>query len=171
MMNKLVVCDAGPLIALAKINQLSLLRQLFNEVIVPETVLKECLINISLPGAQKIKEALDQKIILPKKASIMNFSLDKMSILDLLDDGEKEAIIIAKEFQAELLIDEKQGRKVAKSLFLKVIGIAGLLLMGHEKGFVVNIENCLYQLKIKGYRLSDRLIEEVLWRVKNQNLL
>ncbi len=58
---KLIVCDAGPLIALGKINQLQLLNHLYTEIYVPNVVLEECLVNEMLPGAQAIKIALANK--------------------------------------------------------------------------------------------------------------
>ncbi len=164
-MDNLVICDAGPLIALAKLNYLSILKKLFTQAFVPETVLKECLINPIRPDAQAINEALEQKIIILKKASLTN-SLYEALNLGLLDDGEREAIILAKEYQAKLLIDEKQGRKIAKNLSIKVIGIVGLLLVGHEQGLISNIQDCFTKLQNNNYRLSQHLIEGALKRVK-----
>ena len=142
------------------------MKKLFIQAFVPETVAKECLINLDRPDAQVIANALKQEIIVLKKVSFTN-SLQENLNLDLLDEGEKEAIILAKEYQAKLLIDEKKGRKIAKSLSIKVIGIGGLLLIAHEQGFISNIQDCLTILKNNGYHLSKDLIENILKRAKN----
>jgi len=127
---KLIVYDSGPLIALGKINQLSLLSQLFEDVFIPEIVRDECLVNLSLPGAQAIKRTIEQE-----KFYIINTladpSLEKS--LSILDEGERAAIFIAKELDAVLLIDEKRGRIVAHNFALKVKGTAGLLLNGYKR--------------------------------------
>ena len=160
---KLIVCDAGPLIALGKIGQLQLLNHLYTEIYVPDVVLKECLVNETLPGAQAIKIALANKQFIAKSPLTSTFLEKDYSILDA---GEKEAILLAKELKASVLIDEKRGRTVANSLSLKVIGTAGLLLSAYKKGFVSNLKECLDLLQESGYRLSDRLIEDVLKRAQ-----
>ena len=163
MANKLIVCDAGPLIALAKIDHLAMLKQLFHEVFVPEGVIQECLVNPNLPGAKTIKKALDKKILLPKSPSQNSFL---EPILKILDEGERLAILLAQEINATLLLDEKRGRSVARNLAIPVIGTAGLLLMGFKKGLISNLPELLEYLKTNGYRLADNLIEEILKRAR-----
>jgi uncharacterized protein len=160
---KLIVCDAGPLIALGKIDRLQLLNQLYTEILVPDIVLQECLINEALPGAQSIKVAIEKGNIL-LKSSIINVSLE--SAFSILDAGEKAAILLAKELHAALLIDEKRGRAVASIHSLKIIGTAGLLLTGFREGFISDLQECLDSLQKSGYRLSDRLVEEILKRAQ-----
>lgn len=160
---KLIVCDAGPLIALGKINQLQLLNHLYTEIYVPDIVLGECLVNEMLPGAQAIKSALSKGYLIAKSPLTGTFLEKEYSILDA---GEKEAILLAKELQSTLLIDERRGRDVAHALSLKIIGTAGLLLNAHKKGFISNLKECLDSLQKSGYRLSDRLIEDVLKRAQ-----
>lgn len=60
-MNKIIVADAGPLIAFGRITHLTLLVETLGEIIVPNQVLNECLFNVSLPGAREISEAIDKK--------------------------------------------------------------------------------------------------------------
>ena len=57
--------------------------------------------------------------------------------LNALDPGEKQAIQLALECNAEnVLIDERLGRKAAASLGLVVIGAIGILLEVHRLGLV-----------------------------------
>ena len=59
----------------------------------------------------------------------------KVGILEDLDAGEREAIFLAEEMRASLLlIDEKQGRLEAKRRSISTIGTLGVLLAGAKKG-------------------------------------
>ena len=55
-----VVSDAGPLIALGRLNLIGLLGALFAEVQVPAAVIRECLARPDNPDARRIGQALDQ---------------------------------------------------------------------------------------------------------------
>jgi predicted nucleic acid-binding protein len=52
-----VVADAGPLIALAKIDQLSILKNHFVEITITEAVREECFVNDDV-DAQRIRECI-----------------------------------------------------------------------------------------------------------------
>ena len=107
MSSKLVVCDAGPLIILARIEKLSLLRNLFDVVFLTPKVQEKCIVDISLLSAKAIDHAIFEKtfyVLNPSK----NFNIENKLLS--LGDGEKSAILLAKELQVTLFIDEKRGR-------------------------------------------------------------
>lgn len=82
-MDKIVICDAGPLIALAKINQLDLLYIIFKYVFISDTVRDECLYNEELPGAKIIKTAIENHFIHVKTPQ-PNICIEReIAILDL----------------------------------------------------------------------------------------
>lgn len=156
---KLVVCDASPLIILARTRQLELLSQLFEGVFLTDTVQEECLVDLSLPGAQAIDQAIREHLLhvaRPLRNPVLEESLTS------LDAGEKTAILLALERGATLLIDEKRGRHVAQNLSIRILGTAGLLLRAYDKGLIPDIQLCLKDMKNHGYRLSDRLQQAVL---------
>ena len=159
MSSKLVVCNAGPLIILARIEKLSLLKHLFDVIFLTPKVQEECIVDISLPGAKAINHAIFEKtlhVLNPKQ----NINIEKKLLS--LDDGEKSAILLARELHATLLINEKQGRAVAQHLDVKILGTAGLLLRSYQNGFITDLHTCIEDMKNKGYRLSERLIDAIL---------
>ena len=81
-----------------------------------------------------------------------------------LDEGESEAISLAKEFSADfLLIDERAGTNKALEEGLTTIGLVGVLMKSKELGFIEKIEPILYQLKEEaGFWLGKKLLDSVL---------
>lgn len=77
----------------------------------------------------------------------------------MLDYGEAEALTLAQEKQLLLLIDEKKARQIAKNMGLKIVGLLGVLLLNHKRGYLSETEvlKLLAQLKQMDFRLSTRL--------------
>jgi len=151
-----VVSNTTPIISLLKIGQLNLLHKLYEEVYIPQEVFneieagknKDFYTNLSIIEWLKI-----EKIKAPKA---LNYFLD-------LDKGEAEAIILASELNADLIIlDETLGRFHAKHAGLKITGTIGVLLKAKQKGFITNIKELLFELRAGGIWLSDKIIAEIL---------
>ncbi|MCC5623660.1 DUF3368 domain-containing protein [Nostoc sp. CHAB 5715] len=81
-----------------------------------------------------------------------------------MDRGEAEAIALAIEVKAEwTLLDEREGRKVAKSLGLKVTGILGILLRAKQLGEVESLQPVINELINKaGFRIAPELLAQIL---------
>ena len=80
-----------------------------------------------------------------------------------LDEGEAEVIQLAKEARATtVIIDEKKGRRVAKSLGLRVRGTLGILLELKKRGLIKLVKPVIDEMLKEGYYLSSELIAEVL---------
>lgn len=84
-----------------------------------------------------------------------------------MDIGEVEAIILAKQTNADwLLIDEKKGRQKAEELGIKIVGLMGLLVKGKQKGLINAVRPEIEKLTEKAeFRLSQSLIDLVLKEV------
>ena len=124
-MNQVVVADAGPLIALARSDRLSLLASLYGSVLVPETVLVELRVDSDRPGARLLSAALAGGLIQPQ-ALALGCAAELARLRLLLDAGEAAAILLAKQTDCRfLLIDERRGRDIARRRGLPVVGLAG----------------------------------------------
>jgi predicted nucleic acid-binding protein len=152
----IIVSNAGPLIALAKISQLPLLQALFEELVIPEEVHREIVVRgKGKPGAEMVARAEWIKV---KRVSELGVAI----LATELDLGEAEAIILAKELNAELLLlDEKIPRELAKSLGLKVAGTLAIIHAGLQRGLLEGeLGEFIQQLKRKGVWLSEEVVEE-----------
>ena len=81
-----------------------------------------------------------------------------------LGDGESQAIALAVELKADLLIvDDLLARQVARALGLSVVGAVGVLLEAQMKGLLSEIRTCLDDLiDLAGFRISEELYTRVL---------
>ena len=86
------------------------------------------------------------------------------NILQLvLDEGEAEAIVLALEVNANLvLLDDREARLQAKRLGLRVTGTLGILLRAKRLGLIESLKEELNKLKETSFRISKSLEEEIL---------
>lgn len=119
-----MICNASPLIFLAKINQLYLLKKLFSRIYIPNSVKEEILIE-EKPGFTVIDKAI-------KEGWIKIKDLKKSMNLGL-GEGEQDAISLALELKESLIIDDAVGIKVARSLNIETFRTTTLILMAVKK--------------------------------------
>ncbi len=81
-----------------------------------------------------------------------------------LDRGEAEGIALALELGADLvLLDEREGRRAAQRLGLRVLGVVGVLLEAKAQGELERVRPALDGLRqVAGFYLSDALYADVL---------
>ncbi len=80
--------------------------------------------------------------------------------MQTLQRGESEAITLAREFDAELLIDERAGRAIADSLGLRYVGIIGTLIRAKQRGLIPQVIPLIAQARDNaGFHVSDRLFK------------
>jgi predicted nucleic acid-binding protein len=147
----IVVSDTSPLTALLTVNESEILPQLFAEVIVPRAVWQELQrSHDALPHWLKMRDVSDAQ--------------ETMRLADLVDQGEAEAIELAKELRADrLLIDERKGRKLAADEGVPVIGLLGVVLLAKRRGLVKSARLLMSALRMEaGVYLADDLMERAL---------
>lgn len=156
-----IVSNTSPILNLAIVDQLELLRRQFGEIFIPNAVLDELKVNEERPGSQAIRKAILSGWIQVREVS--NEPLAQM-LKQTLDLGEVEAIALAIELGADwTLLDEREGRKIAKSLGLRVTGILGILLRAKQLGELEALQPITAELINKaGFRIASELLAQVL---------
>jgi len=152
----IVVSDTSPITNLAAIGQLDLLRQLYKTIIIPQAVYDEMVaVNKVVPGAVEVQSL---SWIQTKTVADVQRVTDIQTSQNNIDLGEAEAIILALELKANLLLmDERRGRALATNYGLNVTGLLGVLLQAKQNGFIPMVKP-----------LIDRLIGELDFRVSSQ---
>lgn len=156
-----VVSNTSPLLNLAIIGWLSLLHEQFGEIWIPPAVLEELRIGEDLPGSQAVREAIKAGWLRVEEVKDQPF----VQVLQReLDRGEAEAIALAIQLKAErTLLDEREARRVAKSLGLQVTGVLGILLRAWRKGKLPSLQEAMEELREKaGFRIGADLFAELL---------
>ena len=148
-----LVANAGPLIALARIDRLDLLPAAYADVLIPAAVYREVTRDPQLPGAREVAEAdwlVSVEVTDTGAVARMRFWLDQ---------GESEAIVLAQARDMPLAIDERRGRRIAASFSVQITGTVGILLAGKRLGLVDQVSPLLDQLIQRGVRISTSLYE------------
>lgn len=153
-----VVTNTTPLIALDLIGKLHLLHDLYDEVLMPPAVYAE-----ALAGGEKRVGAIGGLQSTPWLRVHPLSDPRRANLLVDLDRGEAEAIALAQELDADLLIiDERLGRLHARRLGIAITGTIGVLLKAKVLGYVYEVRPLLEQLHKGGIYLSDELVRRAL---------
>ena len=155
-MSQIVVADAGPLIALARTGHLPLLKHLFKRVLIPKAVADELELASDKPGARALAQA-----IAPRSWLVVKPVRGDDPLESALGRGEREAILLASREDALLLMDDRKGRRAARSAGVRVIGTGRVLIAAKRKGLLQSVSPVLDELVEVGYRLSDALVQRL----------
>ncbi|EIJ34857.1 DUF3368 domain-containing protein [Thiothrix nivea] len=167
MSNTVVIADASPLIALARINHLHLLPQLFSEVFMTETVRQEVVSGGNFADSKPVEQAIKAGWLQVKKLPESQYKTANQLLLDGLDPGEKSSILWALELQdngqlTRLIIDDAKGRAAARRLSLELIGSAGIIATAKRLDLIPHARPLLEQLRASGYYLSQTVVDAAL---------
>jgi predicted nucleic acid-binding protein len=146
-----VVSDTTAITTLLKAKQERLLRELFERVLVPQAVwdeLKE--FHIELPKFIDLHPATDASQRLPGT--------------ELLGRGEAEALLLAKQLNAQLLLtDDRKARRAARRLQIPCIGLVGMIVHAKRRGRISSVREMLQLLETDGgLYLSDAVVSDAL---------
>jgi len=146
-MPKTIVSDTSCFIALANIEELELLKELYQNLITTQQVADE--FGEKLPNWIEIRNPKDQQ---------------KQKMLELqIDKGEASAITLALEISADLIIlDDYKARQVAEKLSLNITGTLGIIVSAKNKGIISSIKPVLNKLQHINFWVSEDLIKAAL---------
>ena len=150
------ISNSTPLIVLAKINRLDLLKDYFGEIYIPEEVYDEVVRRGgNLAGSSEVASCNWIKVEPVKN----RMAVETLSLS--LDKGEAEAIVLSREKDSLLIIDDGAGRKTAELLGVKITGTVGVLLLASMDGRL-NLRKTMDELKSVGFRLSETQYKRIL---------
>ncbi len=160
-MDRLVLADASPLIALARLGGLGWLKSLFGSVALPETVRAEVLDCGAWPGQESLRAAIDAGVLVVRDDD------GGAPELPELDEGEAACIRLALLHGGPvlLLIDERAGRAVAAEHGLVVAGTAAVIGMAKQRDLIASARAEFEELLRSDFRISGEVIRAVLSRV------
>jgi len=139
-----VVTDTTAVTTLLKAGEERLLREIFVSVIVPQAVWDELLaFHSHLPDF-----VLRRPVLEPNQ---------RLAGTELLGRGEAEAIKLAQQIDADLLLtDDRKARTAATDLGIKCSGVLGLIVRAKQLGRLSSVRDTLEVLEKRGgLYLSD----------------
>jgi predicted nucleic acid-binding protein len=156
-----VVSNSSPIIHLAKIGKIELLKEYFQIITISEIVYSECIVEGKDRGeVELIKSAEWIKVLQLKDRNLVRL------LQSSLDNGESEAIALSLEIGADLiLLDDSDAREKARLYGLKITGTIGILLRAKIDGKIVSLKDDLKRLKETGFWISDKLEASLLKEV------
>jgi len=128
----IVVSDTSPVLNLARIGRLNLLPSLYKQVLIPSKVFEELSASKhDLPPA--IDLAVEPWLIVASA----NNQQRVQELCAELDPGEAEAIVLAIERRADLLlVDERRARRTAADAGITVTGLLGVVARAKAAGLI-----------------------------------
>ncbi len=163
----LVISDTSPIIFFAKIRKLTLLKDLYSKIYIPNVVWEELIYPLSKPDEEipsDIKheiKAKEEGWLIVKDPKLKEYHEIALNLTKELGRGEAYAIALSLELKADIiLINDKKARIIAESKGLKTKWTTEILLDALEKGILKS-----YQVFKK---LLDKLIEIGLWMRKTE---
>jgi hypothetical protein len=155
----IVVSDTTPLIGLASIGRLELLLELFEEVYIPQAVYDETVIHGREEGIAKQAVASANWIRVVEVRDRLAVEV----LLDEMDLGEVETIILAREMNADwVLMDERKGRRKLDQLNIPKIGTIGVLLKARQLELIPELKPEFEKLQQTGFSISSSVVSEIL---------
>ena len=167
-----VVSDAGPLIHLAQIGKLYLLRRLFSQVVITPKVKKEAVdegIRLGHPDANIIEKAIGEGWItveeFPKR---LTSTSKKLAEEEKISTADAETLLLAREKKAEVLVDEKALSNLARMFGLKTWNTWTVLLESLRRSFleVSDVEAAIKELGEKRHKLKKEQATQILEAAK-----
>lgn len=170
----MIVSNSSPLIYLARIRALELPRLLFGSVLIPESVKVEVVdkgAKVKAPDALAIKQVLGTAnwLRVKKLTAAQKSAAKRLGENTLVDVTDGEAIILARDTGATLLVDDREAVAVCKLEGVKTIGTLGVIIQAAKKrllakkdaiGLVDALVDQGFYLSVEVYREAMRILGE-----------
>jgi hypothetical protein len=159
----MIVADAGPIIAFARIGLLDVLRQVVGEIAIPSAVYRELVVE----GRGRVGATEVRRSRWIRRRNLAEPIASHTPRLDL-HRGEQEAIALAQQLSVPLLIDERRGRAIARRQGLTVLGTLWVLAEAKQQHIVPEVKPLVEAIRSSGYWIDDDLLTEFLREMGEQ---
>ncbi|ARV59176.1 DUF3368 domain-containing protein [Nostocales cyanobacterium HT-58-2] len=154
----IVIADTSPICYLVLIGEIELLPKLFEKVLIPQAVY----IELSADGAPQ--DLLSWIATPPDWLEVCSTTVKNDPLLANLHIGEREAILLAEELNADVIIlDEKAARKAAQQKGLKITGLLGILDSAASRN-LIELPSVIMALQKTNFRADPSLLKSLLNR-------
>lgn len=154
------MADSSPLISFARASKLRILRDICRSIIIPPAVYQEIVIKgKGKPGSEEIREATWINVQTPKNKT------EVATLQEIFGAGESEAIVLAEELKAVLLVDEGHVIREARKRGLSITSSHLILEEAKRKNLIKSVKKELDELVASGFRTTPELIKETLRKV------
>jgi predicted nucleic acid-binding protein len=153
-----VVADTGPIHYLVLIGHIEILPALFEKVIIPSVVYGE----LAQPEAPDVVRNWIQASPAWLEVQTHPGGPSDDTSLDGLDEGEKAALALAASLAADLvLMDDREGVRVARNKGFRVIGTLKVLDLGARRG-LIDLVDAFERIKRTNFRYRQEIMDELL---------
>jgi predicted nucleic acid-binding protein len=151
----LVVADSSPFIGLFHIERMDILPLLYGSVIIPKEVARELAMHNKPPAVQ---------VFIQSPPSWLSIRIPThIEPIPNLDKGERDAISLARELSADLLlIDERAGREAAIARNIRTLRTTALLLVAANAGVLTDLKAAFNKLKTTNFRVPAQVLDDLL---------
>ena len=160
MRSRAFVANASPLILLVRAEQIEILRALADRVAVPEAVLSELCAGADRDDSATVVESQDWLDVVPDvplPAGVQAWDLDA---------GESQVVAYALAHAGyEAVLDDRAGRRCARSLAVPTVGTLGLVLAAKRISAIEQARPVVEKLRSCGLYLSDAVLDAALAEV------
>jgi predicted nucleic acid-binding protein len=147
----LTVSNTSPISNLASIGRLELLKSQFPVIWIPDAVAEELAAHPDPDARDAIQSAIREQEQWIRIGTPQDSRLLRVLMLQL-HQGEAEAIVLASDIQADIvLIDEQEARQFASRTGLTVTGVLGILLRAKRDGHITKIKPEIDLLRSKAH--------------------
>lgn len=155
-----VVSDSSPIISFARAKKLHIIQEVYGKIAIPPEVYNEIVVKgKDRPGAEEVKKATWIGIQKLKNQA------ESERLKEKYGAGESEAIVLAQELRATLLVDEGIVIKEARERGLKITTTHLTLEVAKKRGLITSVKKELNELIATGFRTKPELIKKTLQKV------
>jgi predicted nucleic acid-binding protein len=154
----IVIADTSPINYLVWIGEIDVLPKIYGRIFVPPAVCREL-------KAEDAPVAVRKWIAQPPdwlEVRMPTQQADAELVNADLDEGERDAILLAQELGAdELIIDDLPGRKEAERRHLHFIGTLGVLRAASKRG-LLDFKTAINALRRTNFHVSQELLDRLI---------